>query len=107
MKTSLVSCGLSLAVFLFAQHGHAQTTAFTYQGRLSDGGSPAQGPFDFRFALRDAATNGVNLGVNVLAPVHVSNGVFTVTLDFGAGSLSGASRWLEIGVRTNGSSSPY
>ena len=26
-------------------------TAFTYQGRLTDGGSPANGPYDFEFEL--------------------------------------------------------
>jgi hypothetical protein len=41
-----------------------------------------------------------------IAPVIVSNGNFTVLLDFGA-VFSGEARWLEIGVRTNGSSGPY
>jgi hypothetical protein len=31
--------------------------------------------------------------------VAVANGIFTVNLDFGAGSFPGADRWLEIGVR--------
>ena len=31
-------------------------TAFTYQGRLTDGGSPADGEYDFRFRLYDAAS---------------------------------------------------
>ena len=32
----------------------AQGTAFTYQGRLLDTGSPANGNYDMRFYLRDA-----------------------------------------------------
>ena len=32
----------------------------------------------------------------------VSNGLFTVTLDFGAGVFDGTTYWLQIGVRTNG-----
>ena len=39
--------------------------------------------------------------------VAVSNGLFTVTLDFGANTLPGADRWLELGVRTNGSSAAF
>ncbi|MBI1762222.1 MAG: hypothetical protein HYR56_12385, partial [Acidobacteria bacterium] len=41
------------------------------------------------------------------ATVAVSNGVFTVTLDFGANVFSGAVRFLEIGVRPAGSVNPY
>jgi hypothetical protein len=81
----------------------AQGTAFTYQGRLNDGVNPATGSYDLRFALFDAATAGTQQG-NALtnSPTAVSNGVFTVTLDFGYQFPGGASRWLEIGVRTNG-----
>ena len=32
----------------------------------------------------------------------VSNGLFTVTLDFGSVPFDGSNRWLDIGVRTNG-----
>ncbi len=78
----------------------AQTTAFTYQGHINTNGSPATGSFDFQFALRDAATLGNNVGTTqFVAAVSVSNGLFTVSLDFGAAAFDGSLRWLEIGVR--------
>ncbi len=84
----------------------AQGTAFTYQGRLNTGSNPADGNYDLRFGLYNASTAGLQQGsllTNSATPV--SNGLFTVTLDFGAGMFPGAARWLEIGVRTNGSGS--
>src|SRR6185436_9232228 len=36
----------------------AQTTVFTYQGRLNDGANPAEGVYDLQFALHDGPTNG-------------------------------------------------
>jgi hypothetical protein len=36
----------------------AQSTAFTYQGRLQDGGAPANGSYDFQFTLWDALSGG-------------------------------------------------
>lgn len=86
----------------------AQGTAFSYQGRLNDGGNPASGNYDLQFSLRDAASGGNQVGPTLTnAPVLVSNGVFTVTLDFGAGIFNGSARWLEVGVRTNGSVSGF
>jgi hypothetical protein len=86
----------------------AQGTAFTYQGRLNDGTNPANGSYDLRFYLRDAVTAGNPVGTtNTVAPLAASNGLFTVTLDFGSKVFTGADRWLEIGVRTNGSAGAY
>jgi len=83
----------------------AQGTAFTYQGKLSAGTGAANGNYDMQFYLRDALTAGNPVGVtNTISPVAVSNGLFTVVLDFGA-NFPGADRWLEIGVRTNGAAS--
>lgn len=77
-------------------------TAFTYQGNLTDARGPATGLFDLRFSLYDAATSGnVVAGPVTVASVGVTNGLFTVPLDFGA-VFNGADRWLQIGVRTNG-----
>lgn len=79
----------------------AQSTAFTYQGRLNDGSAPANGVYDLTFALFDQGTNGLQWGATFTnAATPVSNGLFTVSLDFG-NSFSG-DRWLELGVRTNG-----
>ncbi len=83
-------------------------TAFTYQGELLQGGSPANGKFDFRFRLFDAATGGSQVGPTVTKnDVQVTNGRFTVMLDFGANAFTGNARWLEIEVRPGGSSGSY
>jgi|ERR1039458_3768638 hypothetical protein len=81
----------------------AQGTAFTYQGRLNGGASPATGIYDLRFTIYDALASGSQIGGTLTSTATaVSNGLFTVTLDFGAGVFNGTPRWLDIGVRTNG-----
>ncbi|MGP8234995.1 MAG: hypothetical protein ACLQVW_06270, partial [Limisphaerales bacterium] len=83
----------------------AQGTAFTYQGQLNDNGTPANGSYDLSFGLFNVATG----EKTVVAPrtnsaVCVTNGQFTVILDFGSDIFTGANYWLELSVRTNGSS---
>src|SRR5271155_433141 len=86
----------------------AQSTAFTYQGVLTDGGNSANGSYDLEFYLRDALTAGNAIGTtNTLPLVPVTNGLFTVSLDFGSNIFTGTNYWLEIGVRTNGSITDY
>lgn len=81
----------------------AQTSAFTYQGFLALNNNAATGSYDLQFTLHDAATAGTLIGsTQTLAAVSVSNGLFTVALDFGASAFSGGARWLEIGVRPDG-----
>ena len=74
-------------------------TAFTYQGRLLDAGEPANGLFDFEFGLWDAANGGNPIGVpQVLNDTPVTDGLFTVQIDFGADAFDNSDRWLEISV---------
>jgi hypothetical protein len=81
----------------------AQSTAFTYQGRLNDTANPANGSYDLRFAIYGSASQGTLLaGPLTNSATSVNNGLFTVTLDFGQSVFTGPDRWLEIGVRTNG-----
>jgi hypothetical protein len=73
-------------------------SAFSYQGRLVNGGVPASGSYDFTFRLYDAAAGGAQIGGAVtLNGVAVAGGLFMVQLDFGPGAFGGA-RWLEITV---------
>jgi hypothetical protein len=79
-------------------------TAFTYQGKLTDGANPANGTYDLKFSLHDALSSGSQVGSSKTnAATVVTNGYFTATLDFG-GVFDGNARWLELGVRTNGGS---
>jgi hypothetical protein len=85
----------------------AQGTTFTYQGRLQDGGTNANGNYDFQFTLWDALSGGTQqpqpTPITVTRTnVTVVSGIFTVQLDFGASVFPGADRFLEIGVRPTG-----
>lgn len=80
-----------------------RAASFTYQGRLTDGSTLPTGSYDFTFKVFDAATSGTQVGAAVaLSAVGVTNGVFTVALDFGDGVFTGANRWLEMSARTAG-----
>jgi len=98
--------GLLGVVTLWLQVVSAQPTAFTYQGQLAAGGAPVTGNFDLRFRLFDLA-NDLVAGPVTNAPVGVTNGLFLTTVDFGSNAFPGAARFLEIGVRTNGSTGAY
>ncbi|MFQ5591859.1 MAG: hypothetical protein ACE5HE_11905, partial [Phycisphaerae bacterium] len=88
-------------------------TAFTYQGQLKQGGAPVNDTCDFEFGLWNDSTNtgpagqvGDTLVLDGVGgnppPVTVSNGLFTVELDFGASAFDGHARWLEVSVACPG-----
>jgi hypothetical protein len=101
----LVACSVSTLPDL----AFSQGSAFTYQGRLNSGGTGANGNYDFRFDLYpddgSVPPGGAAVGGPILyTNVFLSNGLFTVALDFGA-VFSGNDRWLQISVGTNGAGS--
>src|SRR2546425_4965478 len=84
-----------------------QTTAFTYQGRLTDGGAPANANYDLQFTLWDSAAGGTQQPqpaptALTKSSVAVTGGVFTVLLEFGVSAFPGADRFLEVGVKPGG-----
>lgn len=77
-------------------------TAFTYQGKLENSGSPANGSHDLRFTLYDAASGGSVIdGPICVDNVNLVDGLFTASVDFGASNVNfnGNARWLAIEVR--------
>ena len=93
---------------VFLATAQAQGNAFTYQGHLNDRGLLASGSYDLQFAVYDADTAGNLIAEPITnSAVVVSNGFFTVALDFGSGVFDGNPRWLEILVLTNGGSGDF
>jgi hypothetical protein len=84
----------------------AEVTAFTYQGRLNSNTGTANGLYDFTFTIYDLPTGNGGFAVQTNLATQVSDGLFTVTIDFGPvvteAIFSGPPRWLEIAARTNG-----
>jgi hypothetical protein len=82
-------------------------TAWTYQGRLMDANSPADGEYDFQFKLYDANAAGKQQGSTIdVNNADVIDGYFTVELDFGSNVFDGDARWLQIGVRQGAINDP-
>src|SRR5580765_5002379 len=100
-RPALVLVAVALLLGWAATAG-AQTTTFTFQGKLDENGVLANGTYDLQFKVFDTATvgTGVQQGGTVVVPtVQVTEGLFTVPLDFGPGVFGGADRFLEVGVK--------
>jgi len=84
---------------------HGQSAAFTYQGQLKMQGVPLNEAVDLRFTLLDSESAGspvagpIMFDGSLLPAVQVTNGLFSVELDFGPGALL-LGHWLEIEVRS-------
>ena len=105
MKTIIFMCAL---ILLIPGDVLAQSTAFSFQGRLNDGSTAAAGNVQLEIKLYDSLTGGAQIGSTINIPsVALINGVFSTELDFGRAAFDGSPRFLEIGVRPAGSANPF
>ena len=79
-------------------------TGFTYQGVLDLNGTRVNGACTFEFDLFDVPTGGNPLATITQTNVPVTNGLFTVILDFGLAPFDGGFRHLETSVDCPGGS---
>ncbi|HVP09686.1 MAG TPA: tail fiber domain-containing protein [Phycisphaerae bacterium] len=109
-KTTCMIASLML-IITAASPSAAQSpvgTAFTYQGQLKQGGLPVTNTADFQFSLWNALAAGTQVGTTQnVNNVAITNGLFTVTLDFGADAFPSDGRWLEIAVRAPAGGGSY
>src|ERR1051326_1770079 len=105
---ALVLAGLFPVGSMVDAGAAALGSAFSLQGHLLDNGAPAKGNYDFLFAVFDTDAGG-----NPLRPpqekiaVPVSNGLFTVAVDFGDGVFGADQRFLEMSARKSGNAAAY
>ena len=98
-STSLQAALTSTAVVSGSTTAVVAADPISYQGRLSDNGSPASGSYDFQFLLKDAATAGNTVGGVIRQTLSVQSGVFSTSLPLEPSSFPGANRWIEVRVR--------
>lgn len=104
----------------------ANSRLMTYQGKLSDGSTAANGIYDLQFQLFNAKTGGAARTTPIaVEDVAVENGIFTVQLDLGvngtrldnqeaninlpfnAAIMDGSGGFFEIGVRPGTSTNAF
>ena len=97
-----------IAIVVLAADAIVSAQSFTYQGKLTAGGIAANGQYDLQFRLYDGDTGGTQQGlVASLNNVQITNGIFTVELDFGPGAITPGQRWIEMEVRPGASTGAY
>lgn len=98
-----------LVVLLSSSAATAQTTTFTYRGKLTDDYNQLTGTYDLQFNLYDEAAgthSPLNATPVVIEDVQVTNGTFSVALDFG-NLFNGGDRYVETGVRPGGDTGAF
>lgn len=90
---------LIICLGLFTIAAQAQTTAFTYQGKLTDTSAAANGTYHMLFRLYPTTSSTLQFGPTIEnTNVSVNNGIFTVVLDFGSG-INFSGLYLQISIK--------
>ncbi len=103
MKRGRILSNVVILVIAFGMAGvtcaATMGTAFTYQGRLTDANSPAEGWYNFGFMLYDDPNEAAEYEVapGILQELEVIDGYFTTRLDFEV-EYTGQAYWLGIGL---------
>jgi hypothetical protein len=98
MNPQRLVIALLFAMPLVAEPARAAATGFVYEGRLDDGGTPANGHYDLRLSPFVDAKSGAALSAPlVFEDVPVVDGRFRIDFDLPLATAS--STWIEVGVR--------
>lgn len=85
---------------------NAQSSSFTFQGKLTDSSAAANGNYEMQFTLFDGNDNQIGSTLTY-TNIVVTNGIFTVQLPFGAAVFDGNPRFLQISVRPADSANSF
>ena len=98
VRASAALAAAALLLLTLPAAAAPQLPDFTYQGRLSQNGAPANGNFNLDFALFNDAVAGGQVGATISEPgFPVVDGLFTVSLAF-PGAFNGTQLWLQVSV---------
>jgi hypothetical protein len=98
MSTQRAAIAALLAVSSLAATSPAGAVGFVYEGRLDDGGAPANGRYDLRLSPFADAKSGAALAAPIVfEDVPVVDGRFRI--DFELPLATAGAAWIEVGVR--------
>lgn len=103
LRTLLLACLLAAP---FTTRADAPGDPLTYRGQLIDNGAPANGLYDFEYALYGVASGGQPVDTLTANAREIRNGLIESKLDFMTPN-DVAARWLEVRMRPTGSASAF
>ncbi len=106
--TRLIFLASALLMFTHLAAADPLGTGFVYQGDLQFNDAPANGQFDFEFEVHTELAVNAQIGSTFsVNDVTVTDGVFSVEIDFGPSPFAGDQLWLEIGVKETAGSGGF